>query len=192
MGVLGGWWFEFLWWACVGGEDVAHGVSDPFDAAFYGFVGSGYGVSDGCSEESVVGAHEFDPVFGVDVEALEDGEEVVGDGSAFVVADDAACGFDEFDVVVEAEGVGFGDAVGAVGVATVHGCDPEAVFGAVGDDRLHSGGEGGSFSVNVGESEGFLVGLSCLDACANAGVIAIFRSVSHLCADWIEVDIGHA
>ena len=47
-------------------------VSDPFDAAFYGFVGSGYGVSDGCSEEPVVGAHEFDPVLGVDVEALED------------------------------------------------------------------------------------------------------------------------
>ena len=47
-------------------------VAYPFDAAFYGFVGSGYGVSDGCSEESVVGSHEFDPVFGVDVEVLED------------------------------------------------------------------------------------------------------------------------
>ena len=45
-----------------------------------------------------------DEALGVDVQAAEQLGGVLGDGASFVVADTAACGFDEAEVVVEGEG----------------------------------------------------------------------------------------
>jgi len=83
-------------------------------------------------------AHERQPGVAVDVQAVEDGREIGGDGSAFVAAHDAAGLVHQRQIFVQRDGGGEGAVVGLVDGGADDGRNPQ-----VGFRRCRFRGQGG-------------------------------------------------
>jgi len=70
--------------------EPARDIDDPTRPTSDGFAGARGGAAEGAAEEGSGGAHEVEPGIKVEVEPIEDGREVGGNGSALAAADNAA------------------------------------------------------------------------------------------------------
>ncbi len=166
------------------------GAPDPFDASPGCLGGSGPGAADGGAKESLVGPHEVDPVLGVDVEALEDGSEMLGDEAALVAADDSAGGVDQIEIFVETEGGGGDLRVVDGDVTALEGGDPEFALRAKFEHAPEFGADGAG--VLLVEEDGLSPLLTAADPLPDAGVAAVLGAVDDGGADGVEVDVDQA
>jgi len=70
--------------------EPARDIDDPARATSDGLAGARGGAAESAAEERAGAAHEVEPGIKVEVESIEDGREVGGNGPALAAADNAA------------------------------------------------------------------------------------------------------